>query len=291
MAAMSGIDGVREQVPLAERTWFKVGGAAQFFAEPTSVDELQALVKRFRDEGLHVRLLGGGSKVLVRDEGVSGMVISLSNPTFASIATVGERVTLGAGAMLANAITVTVGAGLAGLEPLVGIPGTVGGALHGNSGSHGGDIGQWATRATVMTRSGEIIVRERSDLVFAYRESSLDELVILSAEFELEKEDPLVVTKRMQKQWIVKKANLPMAHENTGCVFKNPRGMSAGMLIDQCGLKGEQVGGVEVSQRHANFFVAKPGATAKDVLQLIDVVRNRVAERMGVELETEIEIW
>src|SRR3954468_1984014 len=217
MAAMSGIDGVREQVPLDERTWFKVGGAAQFFAEPTSVDELQALVNRSRDEGLHVRLLGGGSKVLVRDEGVSGMIISLANPAFANIATAGERVTLGAGAMLANAITMTVGAGLAGLETLVGIPGTVGGALHGNSGSHGGDIGQWASRATVMTRSGEIIERERSDLVFAYRESSLDELVILSAEFELEKEDPLVVTKRMQKQWIVKKANLPMAHENTGC--------------------------------------------------------------------------
>jgi len=291
MTAMSGIDGVREQVPLAERTWFKVGGAAQFFAEPTSVDELKSMVERCRDEGLIVRLLGGGSKVLVRDEGVSGMVISLSHPSFANIATAGERVTVGGGAMLANAITVTVGAGLAGLEPLVGIPGTVGGALHGNSGSHGGDIGQWATRATVMTRSGEIINRERGDLVFAYRESSLDELVILSAEFELEKEDPVVVTKRMQKQWIVKKANLPMAHENTGCIFKNPRGMSAGMLIDQCGLKGEQVGGVEVSQRHANFFVAKPGATAKDVLQLIDVVRNRVAERMGVELETEIEIW
>jgi UDP-N-acetylmuramate dehydrogenase len=291
MAAMRGIDCVREGVPLAERTWFKVGGAAQFFAKPTSVDELKSVVERASREGLHLRLLGGGSNVLVRDEGVSGMVISLAHPNFANIGVAGERVTVGGGAMLANAITVTVGAGLAGLEPLVGIPGTVGGALHGNAGSHGGDIGQWASRASVMTRSGEIINRERGDLVFAYRESSLDELVILSAEFELEKEDPLVVTKRMQKQWIIKKANLPMAHENTGCIFKNPRGMSAGMLIDQCGLKGEQVGGAEVSQRHANFFVAKPGATAKDVLQLIDVVRNRVAERMGVELETEIEIW
>lgn len=291
MAALSGIDCVREQAPLADRTWLKVGGAAEFFAEPTSVDELKAVVERSRDESVQVRLLGGGSKILVRDEGVSGMVVSLAHPNFANIAVAGERVTVGAGAMLANAITVTVGAGLAGLEPLVGIPGTVGGALHGNSGSHGGDIGQWACRATVMTRNGEIIERERNELVFAYRESSLDELVILSAQFELEKEDPLVVTKRMQKQWIVKKANLPMAHENTGCIFKNPRGMSAGMLIDQCGLKGEQMGGVEVSQRHANFFVAKPGATAKDVLQLIEVVRNRVAERMGVELETEIEIW
>lgn len=291
MATMSDIECVREQVPLADRTWFKLGGPAQYFAEPTSVAELQAVVERCRDEGLQVRLLGGGSNVLVRDEGVAGMVIALTHPSFAEIGRVGEKVTLGGGAMLATAITATISGGLAGLEPLVGIPGTVGGALHGNAGSHGGDIGQWACRATVMTRNGEIIERERGDLVFAYRQSSLDDLVILSAEFELENEDPLVVTKRMQKQWIVKKANLPMAHENTGCIFKNPRGMSAGMLIDHCGLKGEQVGGAEVSQRHANFFVARSGATAKDVLQLIEVVRNRVAERMGVELETEIEVW
>jgi UDP-N-acetylmuramate dehydrogenase len=291
MTTIGEIKCVREQVPLAERTWFKLGGPAQFFAEPTSVDELRAVVERSSHEGLMVRLLGGGSNILVRDEGVAGMVVSLAHPSFSGVSINGRRVTVGGGASLANAITVTVGAGLAGLEPLVGIPGTVGGALHGNAGSHGGDIGQWATRATVMTRNGEILERQRQDLVFAYRQSSLDELAILSADFELEEEDPIEVTKRMQKQWIVKKANLPMAHENTGCIFKNPRGMSAGMLIDQCGLKGEQVGGVEVSQRHANFFVARQGATAKDVLQLIDVVRNRVAERMGVELETEIEIW
>ena len=291
MAAMSGIDCIRTNEPLAERTWFKLGGPAQFFAEPRSPEELQSVVTRCRDEGMQARLLGGGSKLLVRDEGVSGMVIRLASPAFTKMQIDGRRATLSGGATLANAITVTVGAGLAGLEPLVGIPGTVGGALHGNAGSHGGDIGQWACAATVMTRGGEIVQRDRGDLVFAYRQSSLDELVILEAEFELEEEDPVEVTKRMQKAWIVKKANLPMAHENTGCIFKNPRGMSAGMLIDQCGLKGEHVGGVEVSQRHANFFVAKPGATTKDVLQLIDVIRNRVAERMGVELETEIEIW
>ncbi len=291
MSVLSGIECVRENVPLAERTWFKVGGPARYYAEPQSIEELQSLVVRCLEEGLHVHLLGGGSNVLVRDEGVAGMVISLVSDVFTNIKNAGHRVTTGGGANLANLITVTVGAGLAGLEPLVGIPGTVGGALHGNAGSHGGDIGQWACGAAVMSRSGEIIQRERDDLVFAYRQSSLDELVILQAQFELEEEDPVEITKRMQKLWIVKKANLPMAHENTGCIFKNPRGMSAGMLIDQCGLKGEQLGGVEVSQRHANFFVAKPGATAKDVLQLIDAVRNRVAERMGVELETEIEIW
>ena len=291
MAALSGIDCVGENVPLAERTWFKLGGAAQYFAEPATVDELQAVVQRCRDEGLQVRLLGGGSNVLVRDEGVTGMVLTLANPVFGDISVSGQRLIVGGGAKLANAVTVAVAAGLAGLEPLVGIPGTMGGALHGNAGTHGGDIGQWAISATVMTRSGEILEREHDDLVFAYRQSSLDELVILEAQFELEDEDPTELTKRMQKQWIVKKANLPMAHENTGCIFKNPRGMSAGMLIDQCGLKGERVGGAEVSQRHANFFIAHPGASTKDVLQLVDVVRNRVAERMGVELETEIEIW
>jgi UDP-N-acetylmuramate dehydrogenase len=291
MAAITGLNCVQQSVPLADRTWLKVGGAAAYFAEPTSEEELIAVIARCRDEQLPVRLLGGGSNVLVRDEGAPGMTISLSDPAFSRIKTNGTRVTIGGGASLANAITVTVGAGLAGLEPLVGIPGTVGGALHGNAGSHGGDIGQWTSAATVITRSGETIERQRSDLVFAYRQSSLDELVVLSAEFELEEEDPTEITKRMQKQWIVKKASLPMAHESTGCIFANPRGMSAGMLIDQCGLKGQQVGGAEVSQRHANFFVTRSGATAKDVLQLIDLVRSRVAERMGVELETQINIW
>jgi len=291
MATMTDLGCVREKVPLAERTWFKLGGPAQFLAEPKNIDELQAVVRRSRDEGLQVRLLGGGSNVLIRDEGVSGMVISLVGPQFSTITINDNQVTVGGGAQLANVITAAVGAGLAGLEPLVGIPGTIGGALHGNSGTQAGDIGQWTCSATVMTRGGEIIARERNDLVFAYRQSSLDELVILDAKFELEEENPDDITKRMQKQWIFKKANLPMAHENTGCIFRNPRGMSAGMLIDQAGLKGETVGGAEVSQRHANFFITHSKATTRDVLKLIDLVRSRVAERMGVELETEIEIW
>lgn len=291
MAALTDIDCVRSDVPLADRTWFKLGGPAQFFAEPASLEELQTVVERARNEGMAVRILGGGSRVLVRDEVVQGMVISLDQPGFTHTEINGNLVTAGGGAPLANVVTATVGAGLAGLETLVGIPGTVGGALHGNAGTQGGDIGQWTCHATVMTLGGEIIRRQRQDMVFAYRQSSLDELVILEARFELEEEDPTELTKRMQKLWIVKKSNLPMAHENTGCIFKNPRGVSAGMLIDQAGLKGERVGGVEVSQRHANFFVAHPGAKAAEVLELLDVVRRKVAERMGVELETEIEIW
>ncbi len=282
---------VRHREPLAQRTWLRLGGAAEYFAEPNSVDELAALVRRCRNENVPIRLLGGGSNILVRDEGVSGMVINLSSPAFAQIRITGSQMTAGGGVKLAHAISETVRAGLAGLEPMVGIPGTIGGALHGNSGSRGGDIGQWACRATVMTRAGDIQQRNREDLVFAYRQSSLDELVILSGEFQLEPEDPVQLTKRMQKQWIIKKAGQPLSHQNVACVFKNPRGMSAGMLIEQAGLKGTRMGGVEVSQRHANFIVADSGASSQDVLRLIDLIRSRVAERLGVELETELEIW
>jgi len=282
---------VKRAEPLAPHMWFQLGGPAEFFAEPTSVDDLQALVRRARDEGLAVRLLGGGSNILARDEGVSGLVLRLSAPVFGAIETGKRTVTAGGGAKLGHAISTSIREGLAGLETLVGIPGTVGGALHCNAGSRGGDIGQWTCEATVMTRTGDILTRTREELVFAYRESSLDELVILAAKFELDEEDPEELTKRMQKQWIIKKAGQPLGHQSAGCIFKNPRGMSAGMLIEQAGLKNTRVGGAEVSERHANFIVAEEGATTADVLKLIDQVRERVMERLGIQLETEIEIW
>jgi len=292
MSLASGLESfVRTGEPLAPHTWFKIGGAAEFFAEPLSIDELTELVSRCRDAQVPMRLLGGGSNILVRDEGVPGVVIRLSAPFFQQVNVRDNVITAGGGVKLGHVTSTAVGHGLAGLEPLVGIPGTIGGALHGNAGSHGGDIGQWTCRATVMTRTGEIIERSREELVFAYRESSLDELVILSAQFELEPDDPQELTKRMQKQWIVKKASQPMSHQNAGCVFKNPRGMQAGMLIEQSGLKGAQIGGAQVSQQHANFIIAEPDASSQDVLRLIDMMRSRVAERLGVELETEIEVW
>lgn len=282
---------VRTAEPLAPHTWFQLGGPAEFFAEPASVDELVALVRRCQEEGTAVRLLGAGSNVLVRDEGVQGMVVRLSAPAFSEIGVKGQTVTAGGGAKLAEVIDAAVRAGLAGLETLVGIPGTIGGALHGNAGSRGGDIGQWTCQATVLTRGGEVFERSRNELVFAYRESSLDELVILGAMFQLDRENPDELTKRMQKQWIVKKASQPLGHQKAGCIFKNPRGMSAGMLIEQVGLKGARVGQAEVSDRHANFIIAGPSASSRDVLQLIEQVRERVLERLGIELENEIEIW
>jgi UDP-N-acetylmuramate dehydrogenase len=282
---------VRQGEPLAMHTWFQLGGPAEYFAEPTNPEELIALVERCREEEVPMRVLGRGSNILVRDEGVPGMVIRLSAAAFCEIAIQKDTIIAGGGAKLGRIVTTAVHQGLAGLEALVAIPGTLGGALHGNAGTHGGDIGQWTTRVTVVTPAGEILQKPREDLEFAYRESSLDEPVILSAQLDLERDDPRELARRLQKQWIVRKASQPMGHQCAGCVFKNPRGASAGDLIERAGLKGTRIGGAVVSDRHANFIVAEPEVSSQDVLRLIDLVRSQVHERLGIELELELEIW
>lgn len=284
-------DFVQSDVLLAEHTWFRFGGAVQYFAQPKTLEQLVDLVKRCCEEDVPVRLLGGGSNILVRDAGVVGMVVRLSGNLFEKIEVEGDVVHAAGAARLGHVLSSAVREGLSGLETLVGIPGTIGGALHGNAGARGGDIGQWTTRATVMTRSGEIIQHGREELDFGYRQSSLDELVILDADFKLEREDPGILTKRMQQQWIVKKAGQPPAHQASGCIFKNPRGMSAAMLIEQAGMKTASAGKALVSERHANFIVAQEGATAGEVLELIEIIHDSVAERLGVELELELEVW
>lgn len=282
---------VRRDEPLAMYTWFQLGGPAEYFAEPADADQLLVLVKRCHEEEVPVHVLGRGSNLLVRDEGVPGLVVQLTAPPFCEVEIRGRTITSGGGAKLGRVVTAAVHAGLAGLEVLVAIPGTLGGALHGNAGTHGGDVGQWTSQATVITHTGEIVQRQREDMVFGHRQSSLDELVILEGKLELEEDDPHELAKRMQKQWIVRKASQPMGHQCAGCVFKNPRGSSAGELIEAAGLKGTRIGGAVVSDRHANFIIAEPECTSNDVLRLIDLVRDQVHERVGVELQLELEIW
>ena len=292
MVSLTGFEKtVRRDEPLAMHTWFQLGGPAEYFAEPNDADQLIALIKRCQEEELPVRLLGRGSNVLVRDEGVPGMVLRLSAPAFGKIRLEDQSVIAGGGATLGRVITTAVHQGLAGLETLIGIPGTLGGALRGNAGTHGGDIGQWADQATVITHTGEVFQRGCDDMEFGYRQSNLDELVILEASFPLEEDDPQELARRMQKNWIVKKASQPMGHQCAGCVFRNPRGSSAGELIEEAGLKGTRIGGAVASDRHANFIIAEPECTSQDVLRLIDLIRSQVHDRLGVELERELEIW
>jgi UDP-N-acetylmuramate dehydrogenase len=292
MGILTGLEHfVREQEPLAPYTWLRLGGPAQYFAEPTSQAELIELVRRSHQAGLPLRILGGGSNLLVRDEGVSGVVVQLTAAAFAAIKHEGRKITAGGGAKLGHVVSTAVREGLAGIEMLAGIPGTVGGALHTNAGSHGEDIGQCLTKATVLTTAGEVLTRKGQDLRFGYRASSLDDLVILEAELELEPGDPAWLTKQMQQQWILKKACQPLSDQNTTCIFKDAGGRSAASLIEEAGLKGDRRGDVEICDRNANFFIAGRKARAGDVLDLIAHVRKVVADRSGTELELAIEIW
>jgi UDP-N-acetylmuramate dehydrogenase len=281
----------RHDEPLAPYNWLKTGGPAQYFITPRNADELAEIVGCCHQNHIAVHVLGGGSNLLVKDEGVAGVVLHLADPAFSKVEIAESSVTAGAGALLSHLISESVKAGLAGLDTLVGIPGTVGGALHGNAGGKSGDIGQHVRSVRVLTNSGDTFVRQEDELAFAYRESSLNELIILEARFELHQEDPDEITRRMRKLWIMKKATQPLTFQSAGCIFKNPRGMSAGWLIEQAGLKGTRVGEVEFSDRHANFIVTHSGATSKDVLRLIDLARTKVSEQFGVDLELEVQIW
>ena len=283
---------VKLDVPLAPLVWFRLGGAAAYFASPRQLDELVALLNRCRQEGIAFKILGGGSNVLIRDEGVNALVIHLESPFFSDLTVRENIVEAGAAVPLTALISHSARAGLGGLEVLTGIPGTVGGALRGNAGGRQGAIGQFVRRATVLDPSDLVQVRERDDLSFADRDSNLDDPLILSAEFELTPEEPESVVRRMRRIWIIKKENQPYGHQSSGCIFKNPSAdVSAGALIDQAGLRGTRFGGAEVSDRHANFIIAHPGAKASDVLQLIDRIRQRVWQQFGYELELQIQVW
>jgi len=283
---------IKADEPLAPLTWFRLGGPAAFLARPGNSEELIALLNRARELDLPARILSGGSNILVRDEGYPGLVIHLESPVFSDVSIKGNRVEAGAAVPLTALISQTARAGLGGLLVLTGIPGTVGGALRGNSGGRQGAIGNTVRRATVLDNAGKIQVRERDELTFGYRSSNLDEPVILSAEFELETEDPESVVKRMRRIWIIKKENQPYGHQSSGCIFKNPSPeISAGALVEGAGLKGLRFGNAEVSDRHANFIVAQPGAKSSDVIELIEQIRRRVAEQSGYEIELQINVW
>lgn len=282
---------VQENVPLAPLNRLHLGGMAHYLAQPTSRDELLKLVQRFHENEIPIKVLGGGSNVLVPDEGFGGLVIQLSAPAFTEMKVEGGRMVAGGGAQLSHFISIAVREGFAGPEQLVGIPGTVGGSLHLNTSAHGGNIGTWARQATVVTGKGELLVRGTDDLNFSYRKSSLTELAILEAEFEFEQEDAETLVKRMQKLWIVRKAQQPMLDEPCAYVFKDHGGTSASSLLTQAGIQGIRVGGVEVSDRNPNFFVAREEATAADFLKLTDLVKAQVHEQLSVELELSVDVW
>ena len=282
---------VRLNEPMAPKTWFRLGGPARYFIEPRSREELSTVVKRLAENNIPMYLLGGGANLLVRDQGVDGAVISLSHSAFSRVVIDDRMVRVGAGKDVLKLVLELAKTGLAGLECQAGIPGTVGGEIRMNAGGTFGDIGSTVAEVTVMDSFGQIFTRQRDDLVFSYRRSNINAKIILDALFELTPENPDRLAQRVKEIWMYKRNAQPLKDNSAGCIFRNPDGLSAGKLIDEAGLKGSVVGGAEISQHHANFIVARHGASSADVLALMELARKTVRDKTGIELESEVVIW
>lgn len=292
---------IRLNEPLARYTTARIGGPADVLVEAGSAQELQRLVVSARKSQLPVTILGGGANVLVSDKGVRGLVIinKAKRIEFQADA----QVWCESGTVLPTLARECVAHGLAGLEWAVGVPGTVGGAVVGNAGAHGRDIAADLRSATILNETNEVVEWSKDELQFAYRSSRIKrhaphhsaqplrgtQQVILAATFQLTPADPGELAKQADEFNDYRRRTQPPG-ASLGSMFKNPPGEAAGRLIDQCGLKGTRVGDAEISTVHANFFVNHGQAKASEVKALIDLARERVKEKFGIELELEIEL-
>ncbi len=284
-------DIVKTREPLAPYTHLKIGGPAEFFVQPRTVDELARVLRHCTTNKLTVRMLGGGYNLLVRDDPVPGVVVRLHGPAFSFIESTPTGVRCGGGTPLFDLLAHSVKAGLGGLETLVGIRGTVGGSVRCNVGDRSGEIGACVRRVVVLHDDGTEHARSKEQLTFGDHSSDLTEPVILSVEFELRPESPAVLLKRMRRAWVTRKAAEPLSFQSGVRMFRNPTGQDAGKLIEKAGLARYRVGGAEVSERNANYAVAHPGTTARDILKLLDAVGGHVKDFCGVDLKREVNVW
>ena len=275
--------------PMAKHTSFRIGGPADVLAQPADEAELAALLKRAGEHAVPVTLVGNGSNLLVRDKGIRGLVIKLSN-IFSSITVDGNVMTFGSGISLAMASKKAASLSLSGLEFAVGIPGTSGGAVYMNAGGYDGEMAKVVTCVRVMDMQGKISELQASELDFAYRHTALQNSgwIVISVTVALQPGEAESIAAKMADFSQRRISKQPLELPSAGSMFKRPPGYFAGTLIEQTGLKGYTVGGAQVSQKHAGFVVNVGGATAKDVLQLISDVQSKVFAAHGVRLEPEV---
>ena len=281
-----------EDCPLAPYTTWRIGGPAELLASPVDVEDLVRVVRWAAERGVAFRVLGNGSNLLVHDRGVRGLVIRLRK-ILDEVRIEGSTVHAGAGAMFPLVAHQAAGAGLAGIEFGAGIPGTVGGAIVMNAGWHEHEIGNVVEQVRFLDAAGAVTTFDRDACGFGYRTSVFRGRagVVLETTLALVAEDPETVRSRLERFAASRRENQPTDQPSCGSVFLKPPGDFAGRLIDAAGLKGTRVGGVEVSSRHANFFVNVGGATARDVLELVERVERTVESRFGVKLVREFEVW
>ncbi|HXT12443.1 MAG TPA: UDP-N-acetylmuramate dehydrogenase [Candidatus Angelobacter sp.] len=281
---------VRRDEPLAKRTTLRVGGPADIYVEPVSEEDLSAILKCCAEHSIKFFVLGRGSNLVVRDGGFRGVVINFAAPFFSRIEIKGERLHCGAGAKLKNVAVEAKRAGLAGLEFMEGIPGTVGGALRMNAGAMTGATFDVVESVRMMNYAGNASGAVPGEMSVEYRScATLKTHIALSAVLKGRPDSRESIEQRMlaysKKRWTTQPA-APSA----GCMFKNPAAIPAGKLIDELHLKGTRIGGAFISAEHGNFLVNDGTATARDVLALIEKLREHVKAERGIELHTEVEI-
>ncbi|MEK7383030.1 MAG: UDP-N-acetylmuramate dehydrogenase [Elusimicrobiota bacterium] len=285
------LPGARRDEPLARHTTFKIGGPADLFLDARDCDELLTALRLAREARVPVFVLGRGSNLLVKDQGVRGLVLRLAGG-FDQVEFLGDgKVRAGASVRVPQLVVSCAQMGLSGLEPLVGVPGTVGGAVAMNAGTRDGEIGALVQEVEVVDPiAAELRTLSKSGLQFSYRASSLANLVVMTATLQLkpgDKGDIMALVARYQRKRL---QTQPIHTFNVGSTFKNPPGRFAAKMIEELGLKGFAVGGARISAMHANFIENFAWATARDVLALVDLVRGRVRAAFGVDLELEMRV-
>ena len=269
---------------------FKVGGPVDILLIPSKVSQVVETLKICKNENIPYFIIGNGSNLLVKDGGIRGVVIKLSN--LLSIEVNGNIIKASSGTLLEDVSKKAVENSLTGFEFACGIPGSVGGAVFMNAGAYDGEIKNVIKEAEVLDRDGYIKVLSKEELELGYRTSKVmkDNLVVISATFELTKGDKEKIRERVNELTEKRESKQPLEYPSAGSTFKRPEGYFAGKLIQDAGLKGASLGGAAVSEKHSGFVINKDGATAEDVLNLIAHVQNEVKKQFGVELHTEVRI-
>ena len=275
--------------PMAKHTSYGIGGPAQAYITPADENDLKQILIFAKDKGINTFFAGSGSNLLVADEGFEGIVITLGK-SFTKLGIDGNKVEAQVGVMLGKIVKETIKRNLTGMESMIGVPGTLGGALIMNAGAFGGEISNCLDIIKVMLINGETKIYQKDDIVFSYRNSTFpkDE-ILLSATFTLNEKPANEIQYDRAKASKGRKDTQPLRFRSAGSVFKNPKpDLAAGYLIDQAGLKGSRIGDAEISTKHANFFINHGKAKAKDIVDLILLAKKTVLEKFDVNLELEI---
>lgn len=281
---------IRENEPLAPYCWLRIGGWAKFYAEAPNTAVLQELCAEAQQNQLAVRILGGGSNLLIRSGQIDALVIRLTEE-FLEISTDGNILRAGSAALLSDTLSTAAKAGLAGLEHFAGIPGTVGGAVVCNSGVTNDDIGSHVKSVTAVSRDGAQIQMDRESLKFRFRRSNLEDLVVTRVELELEPLDPKEVTRRLQANWIVKKAAQPPTGARVAQAFIEPSGSRIVDLLDAAGMRSASEGDAAMNSQYPGFVLVNENADAESVLALTKRISRAVEAQSGIQLQPQLKIW